>query len=741
MFFALFLTAAVKAQNPSVSFVVDSETIREDQVTYQIAVYINNPNSNATSVDINVQPGGTASNGTNFTYSPVTITFPANSLLEQFVTITVIDDSIPDGNKFVTFVLANPTNGATIGSIGTCELTMTDVDTPVIAVSPSTISQNESVATATFPLSLNRGVRGNTTVHANLIAPGTTAVPGVDFVFNNTAIVWPADSDGVQNISVGVIYNQFYEHDRTVEIKLTADNGAVLSDSVLKLTILANPGFSQPGCSDLFFGQYVDGTGNNQALQIYNPTAVPIDLSVYSILKSVNGGASTSVFNLTDTIAPYGVYIASNTGAVSGITNIADTVSSFFSFSGTDAFALIHSGDTVDIIGQLHTYPGASGWSVTGGTTVQHTLIRNYYDHAGDTSWSAASSTWNAFAVDMIDSLSFHHAEACSGGSPVATVRFLRSSDTIEQVDTFVNWIVTEVNNPTGDTVFYVMAFDPNKSTAVDGLDENGINDFHYSNRGYFAPPGLSYDTVLYFDIFTNAIISPPKSVYFVLINLSPNLVAIPDSTYTLYLANHNKFIVSFLGAGYSYPKGSGLVKIPVVTSTFSSQPTTVDVSLSIGSAVLGQDFLFSDTTITFPAFSTDTQGVFVTILNNNVYEANRQANFNLSNATNGGILGITGFTLTIINNDSLAGGIINNGREDGLKLFPNPVSNNLFIATDKKLLTVEITDMTGNKITDLGMFSAGTTSVNISPLSAGVYFLHVKTNEGILSKRFVKTE
>jgi hypothetical protein len=736
LFLAMGAIMAGYAQ-PAFSFVLTSETVSEGIGTYSIAVFPTGADTKPDSVDINVV-GGNAAFGTNFTYSPVTLVFPPNQTFEQLFTVTVIDDSIEDGTKSVVFKLANPTGGTTIGTNAFDTLIMTDVDTPIISLTSNGVQASEDTGNVNVGVNLNRGVRGTTTVQVNLLPDGTTAVEGVDFIFNDTTLVWPADSDGVLNAVIGVINNSFYEHSRTVEVGITtATNGGIVEDTTFTLTILANSNDSLPGCSDLFFGQYVEGSGSNKALQIYNPTAVPINLGVYSIVESVNGGATMTAYNLSGTIAPQGVYVIANPNASTGILSVANATSSFINFDGTDALALLHLTDTIDIIGQLYVNSGSDGWAVGAGSTVQQTLIRNYYDHAGDTSWANAQLTWNVYPVDMIDSLGFHRSESCSGGVPVATVRFLYAGDTIEQTDTTV-WITAVINNPTGNTVSFTFANDPDSSTAVDGLQEGGNVDYHQSNFTENVPPGLSYDSI-YVDIFANPEIIPIKTIYFKLINLSPGIVAIPDSTYILYLKNNNKFVVSFLGAGYSYPKGSGLVEIPVVTSTFSSQPTSVDITLSTGSAVLGQDFLFDDTTVTFPAFSNDTQGVWVTILNNNLYEANKQTNFNLSNATNGAILDITGFTLTIINNDSLAGGVLEAGTEDGIRIMPNPVSSNLIVQTDMDLANIEIIDMLGSSIVNLGVFSTGTSSVNVSTLSSGVYFLNIKAGDKFYCKRFVK--
>ncbi len=41
--------------------------------------------------------------------------------------------------------------------------------------------------------------------------------------------------------------------------------------------------------TDLFFSEYVEGSGNNKALEIYNPTSETIDLSSYIIVRFSNG--------------------------------------------------------------------------------------------------------------------------------------------------------------------------------------------------------------------------------------------------------------------------------------------------------------------------------------------------------------------------------------------------------------------------------------------------------------------
>lgn len=47
-------------------------------------------------------------------------------------------------------------------------------------------------------------------------------------------------------------------------------------------------------CSDLFISEYVEGYANNKALEIYNPTSQPINLSGYSIARFRNGATTSA---------------------------------------------------------------------------------------------------------------------------------------------------------------------------------------------------------------------------------------------------------------------------------------------------------------------------------------------------------------------------------------------------------------------------------------------------------------
>lgn len=78
-------------------------------------------------------------------------------------------------------------------------------------------------------------------------------------------------------------------------------------------TFLSAMTFAQ-NCTDLIISEYVEGVGNNKALEIYNPTANSINLSQYFVARLSNGSSigsltSTYTVQLSGTIAPYSTYV------------------------------------------------------------------------------------------------------------------------------------------------------------------------------------------------------------------------------------------------------------------------------------------------------------------------------------------------------------------------------------------------------------------------------------------------
>ena len=71
--------------------------------------------------------------------------------------------------------------------------------------------------------------------------------------------------------------------------------------------------------------------------------------------------------------------------------------------------------------------------------------------------------------------------------------------------------------------------------------------------------------------------------------------------------------------------------------------------------------------------------------------------------------------------------------------IYPNPVNDNLYIETQTQILTqtIEIYDAFGRQ--QLIANGQQPTAIDVTNLNSGVYFIKIKTNEGVITKRFVK--
>lgn len=99
--------------------------------------------------------------------------------------------------------------------------------------------------------------------------------------------------------------------------------------------------------SDLIISEYVEGSGQNKALELYNGTGADVDLSAYSLMKQTNGaGEYTNEVTLTGTLAAGATYVIVNSGTSSKpvdaeLAALADlTENKITAFNGDDAVAL-----------------------------------------------------------------------------------------------------------------------------------------------------------------------------------------------------------------------------------------------------------------------------------------------------------------------------------------------------------------------------------------------------------------
>jgi hypothetical protein len=165
-------------------------------------------------------------------------------------------------------------------------------------------------------------------------------------------------------------------------------------------------------CTELFISEYVEGTSNNKAIEIYNPTAFEVDLTGYRV-ETWNNGASapTNVQNLSGTLASEDVFVLVNALAVPALSQAGDVISQATWFNGNDVIRLIHDDVLIDEMGELGTDPGGP-FPVDGGSgaMAEFTLVRKANVSMGTTDWSLGQEQWEVYPQNTFDFIGYHNA-------------------------------------------------------------------------------------------------------------------------------------------------------------------------------------------------------------------------------------------------------------------------------------------------------------------------------------------
>lgn len=200
--------------------------------------------------------------------------------------------------------------------------------------------------------------------------------------------------------------------------------------------------------TDLFFSEYVEGSGFNKAVEIYNGTEAAVALDDYAVVPYQNGSmAPYATIALTGTLEPGDVYVvaSSNTSSVNDVAALADLTSGSVAWNGDDAVVLMHGDAVVDVLGVIGERPS---W----GADV--TLRRMTDACSGADAYDAAE--WDAFPANDVSGLGSHTA-TCDGAPPVdavPTVASVSPADGALGVPTTVAPVVTFSEDVTVDGAF-----------------------------------------------------------------------------------------------------------------------------------------------------------------------------------------------------------------------------------------------------------------------------------------------
>ena len=167
-------------------------------------------------------------------------------------------------------------------------------------------------------------------------------------------------------------------------------------------------------CDDLIISEYVEGTSNNKALEVHNPTPFDIDLTPY-VMEVYNNGSDVPIQSLDlEGILPAGaVTVLGNPQAAAAIVNQSQVLSTVTWFNGNDPIVLRKNGEIIDMMGIIGVDP-LGAWSVGEGAMAEYTLVRKPDVGQGSTNWNEGQNQWDVYPQDTFDFLGQHTA-SCGG--------------------------------------------------------------------------------------------------------------------------------------------------------------------------------------------------------------------------------------------------------------------------------------------------------------------------------------
>ena len=199
---------------------------------------------------------------------------------------------------------------------------------------------------------------------------------------------------------------------------------------------------SAQNCSDLFFSEYVEGYGQNKAIEIYNPTSATIDLSIYKVERYSNGSTNSTgggVTSLTGMLASGDAFVLTNgdtdtTGQFGycdmALYSLGDMSTgpypSPMHMNGDDAIVLSKDASIIDVIGRIGEQPSSGAWTDDAASgfqmgswwTAQHTLVRKRTILLGDANGIDLfnpSVEWDSLVVGTWSNLGSHTCDCIDG--------------------------------------------------------------------------------------------------------------------------------------------------------------------------------------------------------------------------------------------------------------------------------------------------------------------------------------
>ena len=261
-------------------FSAASYSVGENGTSVSTTVDRINGSYGAVSVDY-VTSDNSAVAGSDYQAATGTLNF-GDGVTSQSFTVTIVDDSIFEGDELFNLALSNIQGGASLGFQSTAQVTIVEDEAAppagVLQLDSASYTASESDSAVTVAVTRSGGSYGEIT--ANYATSNNTAIAGSDYQAVTGSVVF-ADGVTSQSIDISLVNDQAYEGDETFGISLTGASGVLGSVTNAQITIQDNDPIPPAGVLQFSGASYaVNEDGTSVVLTVLRTNGSYGDISV-----------------------------------------------------------------------------------------------------------------------------------------------------------------------------------------------------------------------------------------------------------------------------------------------------------------------------------------------------------------------------------------------------------------------------------------------------------------------------
>ena len=208
----------------SLQFSASAFSVAESGVSVTITVTRTDGSAGAVSVDY-ATSDGSATGGSDYTATAGTLSF-ADGVSGQSFSVTILDDTLFEGDETFNLSLSNVTGGASLGSPATASVTITEDDPPPPAGSLQFSAAGFSVAEngASVPITVTRTGGSAEAVAVDYASADGSATAGSDYTATAGTLSY-ADGVTSQSFSVAILNDTLFEGNEGFNLNLSNVTG------------------------------------------------------------------------------------------------------------------------------------------------------------------------------------------------------------------------------------------------------------------------------------------------------------------------------------------------------------------------------------------------------------------------------------------------------------------------------------------------------------------------------------